>query len=121
MGSAVSTPLALNERNSPYIQKPELSYEFYSDHVEGKQNSRPLLSEVSDSYIHSTGIYSSQCTSFLPKPLKYYDPFIVKIFVIKQAEAKLGQAQLQLRLRLRPQDFNINEKGKKNKLKIIDE
>lgn len=64
MGSAVSTPLALNERNSPYIQKPELSYEFYSDHVEGKQTSRPLLSEVPAELLHKVSLHQSVDLSF---------------------------------------------------------
>jgi hypothetical protein len=46
MGNSVSTPLALDERNSPYVRKPDLTHRLYTEHVEGNITCPDMLFQV---------------------------------------------------------------------------
>lgn len=49
MGNAVTTPLALEERNTPFIRRPDLSHNLYTEFIEENIDSnRDLLHKVPD-------------------------------------------------------------------------
>jgi len=64
MGNSVSTPLALDERNSPFSRKPELTHKLYTEHVEGTIASSDLLYQVPDELMSKVSLHQSVDLSF---------------------------------------------------------
>jgi len=64
MGNSVSTPLALDERNTAYIRKPELTHALYTEHVDGSLTSPELLYQVPDDLMSKVSLHQSVNLSF---------------------------------------------------------
>eukprot|EP00092_Neocalanus_flemingeri_P030178 GFUD01032756.1.p1 GENE.GFUD01032756.1~~GFUD01032756.1.p1 ORF type:complete len:578 (+),score=117.79 GFUD01032756.1:138-1871(+) len=64
MGNSVSTPLALDERNSAFIRKPELTHKLYTEHVDGNVSSPDLLYQVPDELMSKVSLHQAVDLSF---------------------------------------------------------
>jgi len=64
MGGAVSTPLALEERNKPYVGKPELTHKLYTTHVQGDIDKPGLLYQVPDELTSKVSLHQAVDLSF---------------------------------------------------------
>jgi len=64
MGNSVSTPLALDERNSPYVRKPALTHRLYTEHVQGNITCPDMLHQVPDELMSKVSLHQSVDLSF---------------------------------------------------------
>lgn len=64
MGGSVSTPLALEERNNPYVGKPEVTHTLYRDHVQGVLGTPGLLYQVPDELTSKVSLHQAVDLSF---------------------------------------------------------